>query len=360
MFEHKQILSYDFSLKTKTMKYLIFTLTLTLLIPTAKSDSTIIEHNLSSQCSKGDLLSCESLAVLFLKDERWDNAQQLGEAICKKNIPVGCTIKGLSLLKNKNVSEGTRLLNLACDQFEPYSCRSLGRLIKASGDKTLSHVYFRKACHFGLKEVCQDLQRNKKILDDSGHQFLKKLSEDCYDTKSSACKERLQSLSQCEKILNKKDCLIIPGLLTIFFRAKLIQAEAKGLLTQIVLGEKKLREDKKFKGYSFELSTVLKNLKPRDNYHYIFGFNKLCSGKAKATSIELYPKAYLKMNSKSLNSIKKEFNKGKKQDCYDSRWGFEAYAMASLDPLHPEHLDIWKINQDGNLIQINDGSPIQK
>jgi hypothetical protein len=306
------------------------------------------------------MLSCESLAALFLKNEKWENAQLLGDAICKKNIPVGCTIKGMSLLKNKNVSEGTRLLNLACDQFEPFSCRSLGRLMKSSGQKDLSHVYFRKACYFGLTEVCNDLQKNKKVLSDSGSLFLKKLSEDCSDTNSSMCREKLNSLQNCLKVLDEKDCAVLPSLLTIFFRAKLIQAEAKGILTQIIKGQKKLKKDKKNKQYSFDLSIVLKDFKNRDHYQYVFGFNKLCSGKAKATSIELYPKAYLKMSSKSLSSIKKEFNKGKKQDCYDSRWGFEAYAMASLDPLHPEHLDIWKINQDGNLIQINDGSPIQK
>jgi len=345
--------------KLKTMKYLIFILTLTLLNTTAKSESTIIEHNLSSQCSKGDLLSCESLAVLFLKNERWENAEQLGEAICKKNISVGCTIKGMSLLKNKNVAEGTKLLNLACDQFEPYSCRSLGRLMKASGDKTLSHVYFRKACHFGLKEVCQDLQRNKKVLGESGQQFLKKMSEDCSDTKSSACKDRLQSLNQCEKFMEKQDCILLPGLLTIFFRAKLIQSEAKGLLIQLVMNEKKLKDDKKNKNFSYDLSLILKNYTPRERYQYVFGFKKICSGKSKATSLELFPKAY-KLDAKSIQSVRKEFQSGKKQDCYDPQWGFEAFAISNLDPLNPTHLDIWKINQDGNLIHLKDGLPIQK
>ena len=341
------------------MNNLIFFISLILLVSPVKSGSTVIEQNLTSQCSKGDLLSCESLAVLFLKNERWENAQQLGDAICKKNIPVGCTIKGLSLLKNKNVSEGTRLLNLACDQFEPYSCRSLGRLIKASGDKTLSHVYFRKACYFGLKEVCQDLQRNKKVLGESGQQYLKKISEDCSDTKSSACKDRLQSLNQCEKFIEQKDCLIIPGLLTIFFRAKLIQSEAKGLLIQLVMNQKKLKDDKKYKRFSHDLSFVLKDYKPLDRYQYVFGFKKICAGKNKATSLELFPEAY-KINAKSIQSIRKEFQSGKKQDCYDPQWGFEAFAISNLDPLNPTHLDIWKINQDGNLIHLRDGAPIQK
>lgn len=326
----------------------------------SKSENPSIEATLTSECSKGNMLSCESLAALFIKNENWENAQLLGEAICKKNISIGCTIKGMALLKDKKVAEGTKLLNLACDQFEPFSCRSLGRLMKTSGQKDLSHVYFRKACHFGLTEVCHDLQRGKNVLSDSGIFFMKKLTEDCTDTHSSFCREKLHSLQKCQNILDKKDCAVIPSLLTIFFRAKLIQAEAKVLLRRIAQGEKELKNNKKIKRYSFDLSKVLKEFKPRGHYQYVFGFNKFCAAKGKATSVELYPKSYLKMNSKSLNAIKKEFKKGKRQDCYNPQWGFEAYAMTSLDPLNPEHLDIWKINQDGNLIQIQDGSPIQK
>lgn len=317
------------------------------------------EKTLSIQCSKGDLSSCESLAIYFLRYEKWENAELLGEAICKKNIPVGCTIKGMALLKNKKISEGTKLLNLACDQFEPYSCRSLGRLIKTSGDSTLSHVYFRKACHFGLRDVCQDLQKNKKVLSKSGHHFFNKMSEDCLDTNSSLCKERLQSLNNCAKILDSKDCMIIPSLLTIFFRAKLIQSEAKGLLTQIFMGQKRLKEDQKVKSYSYDLAQVLKDYRSHKKYQYVFGFKKNCSGRNKATSLDLFPQSY-NLNAKSTQSIRKEFKSGKKQECYDPKWGFEAFAISNLDPINPGHLDIWKINQDGNLIHQKDGLPVQR
>lgn len=341
------------------MKIIILTILILLFCsPMGRTETS--EQLLATGCSKGNLHNCESLAALFLKDEKWENAEILGEALCKKNVSIGCTIRGMVLLQKKKISEGTQVLNQSCDQFEPYACRSLGRFMKSSGEKDLSHVYFRRACHFGLDGICSDLQKGKKILTESGHAWMQKLNEDCLDTTSSLCKDKLHSLQECEKKLNEKDCLIIPGLLSIFFRAKLIQAEAKGLLTQLSLFEKKMKEDKRLKSYSFDLVKVLNNYKPHPYYQYVFGFKKSCSGKLKSTSLDLYPSAYSKLNRKTLQKIKKEFNNSKKQDCYDPKWGFEAFAMTSLDPLNPEHLDIWKINQDGNLIQIKDGSPIQR
>lgn len=35
----------------------------------------------------------------------------------------------------------------------------------------------------------------------------------------------------------------------------------------------------------------------------------------------------------------------------------EAFAVGNLDAVNPSKLDIWKINHDGNLIQISEGLP---
>ena len=309
-------------------------------------------------CAKRDLVSCEKLATLYVKNEDWDNALLLGEALCGKDVLLGCTYSGMALLAKKNAKQGMKLLNLACDKFEPYACRSLGRIMKSSGNNDLSHIYFRRSCHFGLSEICRDLKKGKNVLSPAGADFIKKLKDDCSDTKASICSERLNLINKCSQPLLKQDCELLPGLLSIFFRSKLIQAEAKFLLTRVFVAEKKLKTDPKFKSYSFDLASVLKEKPSLENYHYVFGFLKACSGQGTSTSLELFPKSYEHMKPALIATIKSEWAKIKGKDCYDPKWGFEAYAVGSLDPLNPSHLDIWKINHDEDLILINDGSPL--
>ncbi len=281
----------------------------------------------------------------------------LGQALCEKDVIIGCTFAGMSYLSQTKAKEGQKLLTMACDKFEPFACRSLGRLMKTAGQSSLSHLYFKRACYYGLKEICRDLSKGKSILSQSGNEFLGKIKLDCSDTKSSACSDRLNALQLCKAPLSKEDCVLLPGFLSIFFRAKLMQEEAKFQLNTLLAAEKKLKLDPKLKAYSFDLEVVMKGVPSQKLYHYVFGFNLPCSGEGTATSLELYRSSYQHMDSRSLMSIRKEFSKGKSSDCYDSQWGFEAFAVASLDPLHPEQLDIWKINQDGNLIQLKDGLP---
>ena len=315
------------------------------------------EMALIKSCNNTNLPACETLGSYYIKKMDWAKGVIVGEALCAKDLAIGCTFAGTSLLGLGKGKEGNSYLTKACDKFEPYACRSLGRLMKKVGDSDLSHLYFRRACHYGLKEICSDLKRDKKILSSTGLDFLSKVKEDCADSQSSACSDRLSVLNTCTKPLSKEDCQLLPGYLSILFRAKLMQAEAKFSLTLLVAGEKALKIDPKIKAYSYDLALVLKDYKPQNYYHYVFGFMNSCSGQARSTSLSLFKDSYKNINSKSLLSIRHYFNTGKKSDCYDPAIGFEAFALASLDPLNPTRLDIWKMNYDGNLIQLMDGLP---
>lgn len=316
------------------------------------------EAALMKGCSRNDLPACETLGAYYIKRENWEKASILGKALCDKDVTIGCTYAGIALLAKGKAREGNNFLTKACDKFEPFACRSLGRLMKTAGEPDLSHLYFRRACHYGLKEICGELKKGKVIFSNEGLSFIKKLQEDCSDTHASACSDRLTSITTCAKPLTKEDCLLLPGHLSIFFRAKLMQAEAKFSLLSLVAGEKLLKNDPKVKSYSYDLSSVLKDYKPLNNYHYVFGFMKGCAGKAQATSIELFAKSYQNLDSRSSTNIRNYFSKGKKDDCYNLTGGFEAYAVANLDPLNPSRLDVWKIDQDGNLFLVLDGLPI--
>jgi hypothetical protein len=324
----------------------------------AQQNVSPLEKELLQMCSKRDLASCERLAALYVRQENWDNALMIGEALCGKEIPIGCTFAGMSLLAKKKSLEGTKLLNLACDKFEAYACRSLGRFMKSTGQNDLSHVYFRRACHFGLTDICRDLSKKKSILSSAGSDFNKKTTLDCSDTKSTACSDKLQQLTKCISPLTKNDCELLPGLLSIFFRAKLIQSEAKALLTSLVAAEKKLKANPKENTFSFDLKKVLLKEPHLQKYHYVFGFLLACSGQGVATSLDLFPASYQHLDSPHRKIILNEFQKGKTKDCYDPKFGFEAFAVTSLDPLNPKHLDIWKINHDGDLMHVHDGAPL--
>jgi len=232
--------------------------------------------------------------------------------------------------------------------------------MKTAGKGDLSHVYFRKACHFGIKEICKDLQKSRKVLSQSGLKLFKKVQSDCNDTRSSLCTDRLRIINNCQTHLSTQDCEVLPSLLSIFFRSKLIQSEARLFLEQIASREKIFKEKSVEKKFSFSLPTIFKEVEPKENYRYVFGFAKVCSEDTAFSSLDLYPDSYKSLSTQLVSKIKKEFSKTKKSDCYNPQWGFEAYAMANLDPIHPDLLDIWKINHDGNVIHLQDGQPIQK
>jgi len=323
----------------------------------SQNDVRLDEVSLLKACSKHDLPACETLGAYYIKIENWEKANIVGSALCDKDRSIGCTYAGISLLAKGKAAEGTKFLTKACDKFEPFACRSLGRLMKKSGEGNLSHLYFRRACHYGLKEVCADLKKGKTIFSKEGLDFIAKIQEDCADTQLSSCTDRLSSLNSCSKPLTKEDCQLIPGHLSIFFRAKLMQSEAKFSLLSVVASQKTLKTDPKIKTYSYDLATVLRNYKPLGNYHYVFGFMKACAPKEKTTSLELYPDSYQSFDSRVRSNIRSYFLKSKAADCYNLTGGFEAYAVANLDPLNKNRLDVWKIDQNGNLIQVVDGLP---
>jgi hypothetical protein len=323
----------------------------------SQNDVRLDEVSLLKACSKHDLPACETLGAYYIKIENWEKANIVGVALCDKDRSIGCTYAGISLLAKGKASEGTNFLTKACDKFEPFACRSLGRLMKKNGEGNLSHLYFRRACHYGLKDVCSDLKKGKTIFSKEGLDFISKIQEDCADTQLSSCSDKLSSLSSCSKPLSKEDCQLIPGHLSIFFRAKLMQSEAKFSLLSVVASQKALKNDTKINTYSYDLSSVLKNYKPLANYHYVFGFMKACAPKEKTTSLELFPESHQSLDSRVSSNIRSFFLKGKTADCYNLTGGFEAFAVANLDPLNKNRLDVWKIDQDSNLIQVTDGLP---
>lgn len=303
-----------------------------------------------------NISSCESMATKYMEQKQWRKALIISEALCKNEIILGCTLKGSILLANKKNQEASITLNDACDKFEPYACRSLGRLMKKGENKDLSHVYFRRACYFGLDEVCKDLQKDRKILSSGADEFLKSIKSACQETVSTSCQEKIKLISQCGPPLTSQDCLLLPGLLSIFLKARLIQSQAKVLLTWLHLQQKKFKSSIKNNKFSNNLKELINKDQSHLSPHYVYGFQENCSSENKNYSLHLFPDEYKQFNEIQRQKIKREFNGQKKQDCYDPKWGFEIFAITSLDPLNPDLLDIWKINQDGNLVHLQDGT----
>jgi hypothetical protein len=322
------------------------------------------ELNLQSRCSKTDLSACENLTAYYAKTGQWENTIALGEALCAKDVMNGCTLAGTALLAKEKTKEGISLLTKSCDGFEPFACRSLSRLMKQPGDQVTSYMYSRRACYYGLSESCKTLKKPKETYSPKGLEFLKDVAKDCEDSKSSTCQTRLNSLKECNKILLEKDCLLIPGELSILFRAKLIQESAKLALMNIVASENALKMSSTQKRFSYDLKLVLKDRTPLPSYHYAFGFMKACTNKfekskgTESTSLALYKKSYSHLSSRTIKNIAAYFYKGKKDDCYDPKYGLEAYALGNLDPLNTARLDVWKTNGDGDIIQVQDGLPL--
>lgn len=327
------------------MYYLI----LALILPLTSFGVSRDEQQLLDACKSQKEYGCEKLGAYYMARENWANALVIGEALCKREIVLGCTYAGTSLLSQKKVKEGLQYLNRSCDQFEPFACRSLGRLFK-SENGNLSHLYFRRACQYGLDDICRDLSKKKQLFTKMGESFLRLVKSDCSDTKATSCHERLKSIETCPAPLTKEDCLLMPGYLSIFFRGKVLQIQARLGLTTI------LAEEKKLKPYSNNLGEVLKEFK-EERPRYVLGFKKACAEGKGATTLDLFPERYKAANQTFIKSARKFFSSGKRDDCYKAGLGFEAFAVGSLDAVNPSKLDVWKINHDGNLLQIDDGIP---
>jgi len=158
---------------------------------------------------------------------------------------------------------------------------------------------------------------------------------------------------------------LLAGQLSIYFRAKFLQSEAKLALLTLYTAEKSLKDEAKPSSYSYDLSRVLKHVKPLEKYHYVFGFMKGCgkkfvrSRRAHVHSQDLYPRSYRHLGSRTTANIISFFSKrGAENDCYDPKIGYEAYAVRSLDPLNPTRLDVWKIDQDKRIENVVDGLPL--
>ena len=316
------------------------------------------EFILQQLCSKGDIPSCEKLTAFYVKTSKWQNAYSLGDALCKRDLMKGCTFAATALIATGNAKEGVSLLQKSCDGFEPFACRSLSRIMKKNKEELSSYIFSKRACYYGLDESCKALKTPKQTYSEKGKEFLKKMFADCEDPKAMSCQGSLAVLQKCSEVLTTNDCLLIPGDLSIFFRAKLIQESAKLVLIDLVSIQKTLKD----KRFSYDLKFLMKN-KPKNAFKYVFGFSKSCTKKfekvkdAKSTSLALYKNAYPDMSDRTKKNITAFFMKGKPEDCYDPAFSYEAFAVTNLDPMNPSKLDIWKINNDGNLIQAENGLP---
>lgn len=322
------------------------------------------ETKLVEDCRKRELISCEKLAELYFSRSDWKNAFLISEALCQKESAPGCLIAGSSLLAQGQIKEGKRFLEKACDKFEPLACRSLGRLLLKADEKDLANMNFRRACHFGLKDLCSDYKNVKLPFSQAALTLLEQLQNDCKDTKSTSCTSHFNTIAVCEKPLASLDCQLLAGHLTVYFRARMLQEEAKLLLLTLHSQEKKLKETLNPPSYSYNLSLALKETEPLQRANYVYGFKHACtkkyvlSRKATSLSLETSPKAYSHLSTRTKANVTAYFKKGSGDDCYSSKVGYEAYAVANLDPLNPTRLDVWRIDQDQRLTLVQDGLPL--
>lgn len=321
------------------------------------------EQSLMKACSSSDLSACENLTAFYIRSSKWESALGLGEALCNKEIVKGCTFAGTAALAKNMNREGISFLTRGCDGFEPYACRSLSRLMKKNNEREMSFMYMKRACYYGLRESCHNLAAPIKLYSAAAQEFLKSVDHSCEETSSESCKERLSVLGACQSPLSKLDCFLITGELSILFRAKLIQEGAKLVLLSVLAAQKLQKENPKINRYSYDLKLLFKDQKQQASYHYAFGFMKACTTKfernrkAESTSLTLYKDAYKELPARTKKNMAALFFKDSSKDCYEPTIGFEAFAAANLDPMNPSRLDVWKINRDGNILQLQDGLP---
>lgn len=322
-----------------------------------------VDAQLLKECGNKELESCEKLGALYIGREEWEKAHMVGEALCEKEIPRGCLFAGSSLLAQGKVKEASVFLGKGCDGFEPLSCRSMGRLMEKAGEKAVANMYFKRSCHYGNKDICDDISPGRTYFSPPALQAIENIKRNCQNTRTEACLSEIRAIDSCVLPLNKLDCQLLAGHLSVYFRSRLIQEEAKASLLAIHNLQKTLKESHDSTGYSYDLGKVLKDFRPAVNYRYVFGFVQGCGkkyskGKVKSVSKELYPGSYKDMGPRTTANVMSFFFSGKAEDCYDPKAGYEAYAVANLDPINLKRLDVWKIDQDGRIENIQDGLPL--
>jgi len=320
------------------------------------SFSAMANSGLMSACGKQDLDSCEKLGLLFLSQEDWDKAFMIGEALCKRENFRGCMIAGSSSLMLGKFIEGKNYLQMACDAMEPYSCRSLGRLMDKAQDKSSSQLYFRRACYYGLYESCEGLP-TKVWYSPAALGIVQNVQEDCKGDNGESCAQHLRAVKACALPLTKQDCLQLSSYLSIYFHGKYQQMEAKLLLLAAYENQKNNKK------YVYDFQQLMKGSRPYDKANYIVGFMRSCgqkfaSRKAKTNSREIYPQAYRMQPSRTTANILGYFGRGKADECYDPKVGFEIWAVANLDTLNPTRMDVWKIDQDKRIDHFTNGLPL--
>jgi hypothetical protein len=335
-------------------------ITLALFISFKSLAASGLESELSKKCKANDLDSCVDLTAQFMKNSRWADAYLLGDALCKKDVFQGCTYAGTSAIVKGSAKIGFDLLSKACDGFEPYACRSLADIAKKSKEDKMRYMYQKRACYSGLDESCKNLNKPDNLYSTKGLDFFKKLLVDCENTNATSCRTQLENLSKCPEPLTKEDCFLMPGDLSIVFRAKLIQDGGKLTLLKVLAAQKMSKENKK--RYSYDLSSLMQDEKEFASSKYVFGFQVACTKKyenqkAQSTSLGVHPQVYKIFSEQTKRTIIALYKKGKADDCYDPSLGFEAFAVGKLDPLNPTKLDIWKINTGGDIVQIQNGRP---
>lgn len=307
------------------------------------------------KCKANDLNACLELTAQFMKESRWADAYSIGEALCKNDVFKGCTYAGTSAIAKGSTKIGFDLLSKACDGFEPYACQSLADIAKKSKEEKMRYMFQKRACYNGLSESCRNLNKPANLYSSHGLDFYKKLLVDCEVTSASSCKTTLGNLAKCLEPLTKEDCFLMPGDLSIVFRAKLIQDMGKLSLLKVLAAQKKQKENKK--RYTYDLSLL-----ELTSSKYVLGFQIACTKKyenekAQSTSLGVQPKAYNDFSEQTKRTIVAFFKKKNSSDCYEPSLGFEAFAVGKLDPLNPLKLDVWKISMSGDVIQVQDGLP---
>ena len=317
------------------------------------------EKELLKKCGQNDFDACLSLTGQFMRSSRWGDAYALGDALCKKDVVKGCTYAGTAAIARGQAKIGFDLLSKSCDSFEPFACQSLADIARKSREDKMRYMYQKRACYNGLSESCNDLNKPNNLYSSSGQEFLKRTLSDCEVTNSASCKTQLGIIAQCPEPLTKEDCFLMPGDLSIVFRAILIQDMAKLILLNMLAAQKIHKET--HKRFTYDLTALVENKKELASSKYVFGFQVACTTKfenkkSQSTSLGVNPRSYSFADS-TKRTILSFFKKEKSDDCYDPHLGFAAYAVGKLDPLNPTKLDIWKINREGDIIQVQNGLP---